>query len=624
VNDMPVLDPALLDLLVEWEESKISGVSLSVEEVCARCPDQIDALRRYVERIAHIESLLELVDAHAPPMLPGFEQLEEIGRGGMGIVYKARDVQLDEVVAIKVPFGSRNGVSSRRRFEREAKTLAKLRHKSIVPVRTAGFAGDTPYLVMDYVPGGSLSERMKEVAGTPMKATGLMSQVARAVDHAHRAGIVHRDLKPANILLSKQGEPLVSDFGIAAVLSGDSLNNHVSENAGINKQSVPSVRLTTSLAAVGTPAYLPPEAFSGGRGNATTAADVWSLGVILCECLTGQAPYPDPETGDRHYKTPLPRPASLHRGVPRRLDRIVQRCLTIEPTGRYSTAAAIADDLERWMWRVELQRRMVRFASYGLVAIAALLVLGMLVRPKSSEEHHIAESQKLTVELTRDRRIDLIGETGAPRTHFVRVNQSLASTGTTKDKIFFVECTRPCLVELLPDVPSGRFRFTAELRQMTGVGDCEVGLYFGHAEVTSQPKPSHRFLCLSFADLGLLPTSYTSPNGQRGSALFLQAFRYRPPDIPIGLRDQKTIDWKWYRPSAEMPGPWRQVTLEVSSDWLTCGCDGAALEPCPTSVVDRSFASPRFPGGGIGIYTNNCTVECRNCNITLLLPSSTL
>lgn len=222
MNDPSGLDPVLLDLLIEWEERNAAGTPVTPEELCRDCMERIGDLRQQVERIARIDPLLSLSEATVSTALAGFELHEEIGRGGMGVVYRARDLSLDRVVALKIPFRAAGGVVPRKRFEREVRTLAKLRHPNIVSVFSAGLAGDTPYLVMEYVPGGSLAER-REVAGTPVKAAALLAKVARAVDAAHAAGIVHRDLKPSNILLDAQCQPLVSDFGVAALLAGESM-----------------------------------------------------------------------------------------------------------------------------------------------------------------------------------------------------------------------------------------------------------------------------------------------------------------------------------------------------------------------------------------------------------------
>ena len=225
MDGYPRLDPVVLDLLVEWEKRKAAGNPATPEELCRDCPELVDELRRHVEQIAGLDPVLALTSPGEVewPTIPGFELLGEIGQGGMGVVYRARDLLLDWVVAVKVPFGGPNMALPRTRFEREARTLAKLRHPSIVPVHAAGLVADTPYFVMDYVGGGSLAERMGEVAGTPGRVAALMVQVALAVDHAHAAGIVHRDLKPSNILLDEAGRPFVSDFGVATLLAGESL-----------------------------------------------------------------------------------------------------------------------------------------------------------------------------------------------------------------------------------------------------------------------------------------------------------------------------------------------------------------------------------------------------------------
>jgi len=614
VNDTTVLDPVLLDLLVEWEERKAVGEPITPEELCRACPERIEDFLRQVKQIARIDPLLALAGEGVPASVPGFELYDEIGRGGMGVVYKARDIGLDRVVALKIPFRAANGKVPRKRFEREVQALAKLRHPNIVSVYSAGLTGVTPYLVMEYVPGGSLAERMNEVAETPARAAALVAKVARAVGHAHDAGIVHRDLKPSNILLDDQGQPLVSDFGVAALLAGESVSGS-SEDTPDDRRTV-QTRLTRTGAAAGTPAYSAPEQVGGPRRVSATA-DVWSLGVVLYECLTGRLPYPTEAAGDIHRTLP-PRPSSIRPEVPRRLEAIALRCLVFEPTGRYPTAAAVARDLESWSSRVRFRRRLKAGGLYGLIGLALFSLMGLMAWPKSPEKRHAVESRELVSALDRVGRLDLVPSAGLPKTHLVRVNQSLAQTGVSAENYFFAECPRPCLVELLPDVPYDRYLFTAELRQMTGLQDAEVGLYCGHVEVTDPPDSGHRFVILSFADVGLLAYKYPGPKGQAGSALNLQGFRYRPPDPPAGAWELGAIRWAWYPPPAvknQMPGPWRQVSLEVSPDILLGKSDAVALTPGPARLVANSVLSPRYPRGALGVYVNSCQVQVRNCRI---------
>jgi tetratricopeptide (TPR) repeat protein len=271
--------------------------------------------------------------AGGPPAVPGYEILGELGRGGMGVVYQARQVSLERVVALKMILaGAHAGPDDLARFRREAEAVARLQHPNIVQIHEVGEAGGLPYFSLEFCPGGSLGKRLQ---GTPLparEAAALVETLARAMHAAHEKGVVHRDLKPANVLLAEDGTPKVSDFGLAKLLG----------QAGE----------TASGAVLGTPSYMAPEQ-AGGRGQAVgPAADVYALGAILYECLTGRPPFRAATALDTLLLVvgdePVP-PRQLQPGVPRDLDAVVLKCLEKDPKRRYATARELADDLHRFL-----------------------------------------------------------------------------------------------------------------------------------------------------------------------------------------------------------------------------------------------------------------------------------
>ncbi|MBX9625058.1 MAG: serine/threonine protein kinase, partial [Gemmataceae bacterium] len=295
------------------------------------------------------------------PAVPGYDVVRELGRGGAGVVYLARHLGLRRPVALKVVGGGRfAGPEERARFRREAEAAARLRHPHIVTVYDVGEQDGCPYLALEYVPGGTLARRL---AGAPLaagEAAGLVETLARAVDHSHRAGVVHRDLKPANILLGNAGcglrnaesedkgppgsglqsepriphsafEPKVTDFGLAWV-SGDGTG------------------LTATGAVMGTPSYMAPEQAEGRPAG--PAADVYALGAVLYECLTGRPPFKAATTVETLIQVreadPVP-PSRLQPGLPRDLETVCLKCLRKDPAGRYGSAGDLADDLRRFL-----------------------------------------------------------------------------------------------------------------------------------------------------------------------------------------------------------------------------------------------------------------------------------
>jgi eukaryotic-like serine/threonine-protein kinase len=266
--------------------------------------------------------------------IPGVEILAELGRGGMGVVYKARQTRLNRLCALKIILpGEHNDAVFRARFLAEAETIAKLRHPNVVQIYGLGDHDGRPYFEMEYVEGGSLAGRLTGTPWAPGPAARMVAVLARAIGDAHHLGIVHRDLKPANVLLTADGEPKVSDFGLARSLASD-------------------VRLTHTGQLLGTPCYMAPEQAEAGAIDVGPAADVYSLGAILYELLTGHPPFRAATTLQTldlvRSREPVP-PRELQPATPRDLQTICLKCLEKEPAKRYATAGELADDLRRFL-----------------------------------------------------------------------------------------------------------------------------------------------------------------------------------------------------------------------------------------------------------------------------------
>jgi serine/threonine protein kinase/Tfp pilus assembly protein PilF len=278
--------------------------------------------------------------------VPGYEILGELGRGGMGVVYKARQLKLKRLAALKVILGGVHASSEQiARFQREAGAAARLQHPNIVHIYEIGDFGGLPYFAQEFMDGGSLGKKLRTSLFSPKEAAQLVATLARAMQAAHGAGIIHRDLKPDNVLLTSCGICKIADFGLAKHLDDDSIQ-------------------TQTDAVIGTPSYMAPEQASGKRRQVGPLSDIYALGAILYECLTGRPPFKAAtavETLDQvRTEEPVP-PRRLQPKVPRDLETICLKCLEKQPHRRYPSALALADDLQHFLNNEPIHARRVRF-----------------------------------------------------------------------------------------------------------------------------------------------------------------------------------------------------------------------------------------------------------------------
>jgi len=284
------------------------------------------------------ETVLDELDRRDKPwQLGNYEILEQIGCGGMGVIYRARQRHSRRIVAVKRVLSYRaDSHGALQRFRREAQAVASLDHPNILPIYEVSESEDgLPFFSMKLAEKGSLAENAASLRDEPRKCVQLMVKVARAVEYAHSRGVLHRDIKPGNILLNDRGEPLVSDFGLAKLLDG---NND----------------LTRSLTTFGTAGFIAPEQANGAAADVTPAADVYSLGAVLFNVLAGRPPFvgSNPVSVIRQAsETPAPKLRTLSRnsGIDRDLETICARCLERDPKARYQSAGDFAADLKRWL-----------------------------------------------------------------------------------------------------------------------------------------------------------------------------------------------------------------------------------------------------------------------------------
>lgn len=381
-------DSRIQELLEELMDS-----GRTPEELCQAHPELLNELRERWRRVRMLMGEADVIfppastqhdaDIHGPvptfrlgqtPALSGYDTLEVIGRGGMGVVYKARHQGLNRVVAIKMLLCGEHGTSTEfANLVKEAQSIAGLRHPNIVQVHDVGEFHDLPFFTMEFVEGGNLSQTLSGEPQPAMTSAEWISILARAVHAAHERGVVHRDLKPGNVLVSDDGTLKITDFGLARRFTG-------------NDQTVVSV-----VARVGTLSYMPPEQALGTSAAIKPTADIYSLGAILYEMLTGRPPFRGESAAETERQIindePVP-PHRLNPRTPRDLQTICLKCLQKSPARRYQSASELADDLDRFKKGEPIRaRRVGRFerllkwgqrkpTSVALLA-AAVALLGL-------------------------------------------------------------------------------------------------------------------------------------------------------------------------------------------------------------------------------------------------------
>jgi serine/threonine-protein kinase len=615
-------------------ESADLAIDLIYAEFTARCdtgppPDRgeyyrrFPAWRRELERQFAVDEVLQeplevrvLHITGADGVAEEYHVLSEVCNNRTGSVVKARHVRLDRVVAVKTcPAGDAADAAW---FHAGAQAQARLQHPNILPVFAVGESAEgLPCFAMAFAEGGSLAQRIDGKPQPPAEAVRVVRTLAEAMGYAHDEGVVHRDLKPANVVLSADGTVQVTDFGLARRLDAP---------GGQSK--------TGDL--LGTPPYMAPEQAVGRTRDVGPLSDVYALGAILYELLTGRPPFQGKtvvETLQHVVKRPPVRPRRLQRGVPRALESICLKCLEKRPRRRYASARALADDLRRWEQGQRPRAhapfaRAARFLRRHAVPVAVLAVLltaaataslaGYLSHPERAWE-------RIARQLGENGEVTLIGATGPPsyRTWEAvgdgRQKEQLAADGT-----FQITSERGCLLCLVRDPQHPRYRLRATIRhdQSFWKLSSRVGVYFAYGPWTAaDPDPCYGVVMFDGCETSMLP---------RGSPVEMMLCRLKAPESTV----PRTAGRPAYIPVLWKAQPdWFQLTVDIAPEQVRIAIcrDGDPADKSRTTEVSwqiiqkeraklfRDVLAPDLADayrGALGLYVVNGTASFRNVVVT--------
>lgn len=579
-------------------------------------------------------------ESDRPKCIGPYELLERIGEGGMGVVYKARDIRLNRLVAVKMMSVGRQGnTSSLKRFQREGEAIARLKHPNVAPVYELAVYEGIPYLVMEYAQGGTLKDRLAAGPIDEAEAADWMSDLAAAVQAAHDASVLHRDLKPSNVLLAGDGSVRLADFGLARFLDDEQRTQ------------------TLSNEVLGTPSYMAPEQAEGRVHDIGRSTDVYGLGAIFFELLTGRPPFTAAtpmQTLDQVRKQPPPRPSSLRPGLSRRLEDICLKCLEKRPAHRYASAAALAADLARWRdgrstsaslsrWRRAVTRRPLR------IAVLITLLLSAIAAPVAARKlDPQAPIKAIERRLTGGEPATLVGPTGGPAWSRWTVGAGRSRTFLAGDGAFTFHADDIALLELLPDPQCTRYVLEGEIWHQFSRGGTvnEVGLYFAHREFPASGGKMHSFCHVAFdelEDMVARARSVKASLGEKGGgvkippgnhAVLVPHFLFEGDDgrLRSDRSGQTLVSYFPRNPG----GAWRRFRVTVTPEQIGVHWDGkptprmiavASLVHGKSTMIDRMRLvkhDPRYgpaveagfaTRGSLGLYVVASSAAFRNVRV---------
>jgi hypothetical protein len=653
VPEAPTL-PSADHLFQKWKQLLVDGNLTTASVLAGGQPDLTFQLQLRINDYLSVragcldETLTAAADSTdgpaSPPALKDYTVLGALGHGGMGEVYRVRDV-LDREFALKVARRGQLSAAGRARFLDEARTMARFDHPHVARVHHFGLVNDEqPYFTMRVYPA-SLKDRLAEYQADPEKAVRLMAAVAEGVGHLHAADLVHRDLKPHNILLDEAGRPAVSDFGLVKNVSDSSAGDPPPPGSGTGetKPTGPKRSRTVAGAAVGTRAYMAPEQAAGLTHLANPKWDVWALGVILHQLLTGEFPKSSeaPERLLDPNEPDNPAPSTVKKGIDPRLEKIICQCLSRDEASRSPDGAAVAASLRALLGRPAGRRRMhvavvIAIAVLGCIALLAWAPWRDRIRQATDADREARLRAELIKRLQDREEVVLIDDLGRCP-YGVRAIGARAGTAPIDTTAGFTATgVEMVLGELAPrEAELTAFEITADVRFLQpGERRSLAGVYYAHNPSVGADALDHTFAYFGFrefapefADQG--KKLNLGPDQMTGYYTLGMDHWVRPDVSRLRLGGIiMSPTGVFATPLAEKADrPYRRIRLRVTPETVTVTFQDQDVGTQRHDRMSQQWAGirgaqlPRAgfgPAGGIGVYLFNGTVSVRNFRVQAL------
>jgi serine/threonine-protein kinase len=557
------------------------------------------------------------------PEIPGYTLVRRLGTGGMGEVHEAIN-QLGRHFALKVIRPDCAGEQLRARFRKEASALLDVHHPHLARIFEYNEVNGVPYFTMRLLPGGPLSARRRDFLGDARKAAALLATVADAVGYLHRRGLLHRDLKPSNVLFDEEGQPHVSDFGLVKEVGAEEppgADVAVTTDGGADK-------LTAVGQVVGTVRYMSPEQLANEVESVGPWSDVWALGVMLYELLTGQRPFEGTELktlrAEVQQGPPRP-PRALNPTLDAALEQIVLTCLARRPQERYPNADALARALCEWLAADQKtlsrrRRRRTWAIVLGLLTVAAAIAVPLL-RNLADPERALHAAQR---QLQGGEKVELLGAKGMPLYQRPRAGPE-AHVWLDRDGVLTVSSQKLALIELLPDPMCDRYRFRVSVRQNTTTTNASrAGLYCLHRACPDALGRHHAFVELSLRENDVdMKAVWEKPLGPGRTVASIALFARLAGDPPVNDNQpggEDVFETDYHR---GQPGPWRDLEVEVTPERVVARHEGKQVGQIKSAVLRRRIDSllagralqglqrPLTPRDGLGLYVLGSSASFR-------------